>query len=30
MARFVLGYSGTIETYLKALHGRFAETVEGS
>jgi hypothetical protein len=29
MARFVLGYSGTIETYLKALHGKFGETVEG-
>jgi hypothetical protein len=30
MARFVLGYSGTIETYLKALHGKFGETAEGS
>jgi hypothetical protein len=28
MARFVLGYSGSIETYLKALHAKFGETEE--
>ena len=25
MARFVFGYSGSIEAYLKALHGKFGE-----
>jgi hypothetical protein len=29
MARFVFGYSGSIETYLKALHAKFGETAEG-
>ena len=29
MARFVFGYSGTIEAYLKALHAKFGETAEG-
>ncbi len=29
MARFVFGYSGTVETYLKALHAKFGETAEG-
>ncbi len=26
MARFIFGYSGSIETYLKALHQKFGET----
>jgi len=26
MARFIFGYSGSIETYLKALHRKFGET----
>jgi len=30
MARFVFGYSGSIETYLKGLHAKFGETAEGS
>ena len=30
MSRFVLGYSGSIETYLKGLHAKFGETAEGS
>jgi len=29
MSRFVLGYSGSIETYLKALHAKFGEAAEG-
>ena len=29
MARFVFGYSGSIETYLKGLHAKFGETAEG-
>jgi len=29
MSRFVLGYSGSIETYLKALHVKLGETAEG-
>ena len=29
MARFVFGYSGSIETYMKALHAKFGETAEG-
>ena len=29
MARFVFGYSGTIDTYLKALHAKFGEAAEG-
>jgi Polyketide cyclase / dehydrase and lipid transport len=29
MSRFVLGYSGSIETYLKALHAKFGEPAEG-
>jgi hypothetical protein len=28
MSRFVLGYSGSIETYLKALHAKFGEAAE--
>lgn len=30
MSRFVFGYSGTIETYLQALHAKFGETPEGN
>jgi hypothetical protein len=29
MSRFVLGYSGSIDAYLKALHAKFGETAEG-
>ena len=29
MSRFVFGYSGSIETYLKGLHAKFGETAEG-
>jgi hypothetical protein len=29
MSRFVFGYSGSIDTYLKALHAKFGEPVEG-
>ena len=29
MARFVFGYSGSIETYLKGLHAKFGETAAG-
>jgi hypothetical protein len=28
VSRFLLGYSGTIESYLKALHAKFGETAE--
>jgi Polyketide cyclase / dehydrase and lipid transport len=28
MARFVFGYSGSIETYFKALHAKFGEKLE--
>ncbi len=30
MARFVFGYSGSIQTYLKALHAKFGEKSEES
>jgi hypothetical protein len=30
VARFVLGYSATIEAYLKALHAKFGETTKGN
>jgi hypothetical protein len=30
MARFVLGYSGAMESYLQALHAKFGETPEGN
>ena len=29
MSRFVLGYSGSIDTYLKALHAKLGEPAEG-
>ena len=29
MARFVFGYNGTIDTYLKALHAKLGEAAEG-
>jgi hypothetical protein len=29
MARFMFGYSGSIETYLKELHAKFGEAAEG-
>ncbi len=30
MSRFIFGYSGSLETYLNALHAKFGEAVEGS